>query len=224
MRNSILNKIIEFFLAMPREKNRFGLRVLLVFIGVICQGFGVYWLNRIRFGTDPCTVFNMGISGKVGLSYGTTLLIFNVILFIFVILFGINEIGIGTLANMVVVGYTVDFCEWAFRHRLAEEFFEPMKTRVFILVLALIWFILAAALYMAVDLGQSPYDATPAIISSKMPRIPFTVIRICWDGFMAVAGFLLGGTVGIVTVVIALFLGPAITFMKLLFKKIFGFN
>lgn len=218
------NAFIQFFTSMPKEKNRFGLRVLLVFIGVICQGFGVYWLNKVKFGTDPCTVLNMAVSQKVGLSYGTTLLIFNIILFLFVLLFGIREIGIGTLANMVVVGYTVDFCEWIFRNTLTDEFFAPMKTRIGILIPALIWFIFAAALYMAVDLGQSPYDAAPAIIASKLPKIPFTYVRIAWDVFMTLAGFLLGGTVGVVTVAIALFLGPAITFCKNMLRKIFGFK
>jgi len=206
------------------EKNRFGLRVILVFIGVICQGIGVYWLNKVKFGTDPCTVLNMALSNKLALSYGTTLLIFNIILFAFVCIFEIKQIGIGTLANMVVVGYTVDFCEWLMRNRLTDEFFSSMKVRILILIPALIWFILAAALYMAVDLGQSPYDATPAIIAKKIPKIPFTIVRICWDVFMTVTGFLLGGTVGVVTVAVALFLGPAITFVKLSFKKIFGFN
>jgi len=219
-----MNKFIKFFTDMPKEKNRFGLRVLLVFIGVICQGFGVYWLNKVKFGTDPCTVMNMALSEKIGLSYGTTLLIFNIILFIFVIIFGIKEIGIGTLANMVVVGYTVDFCNWIFKNRLTDEFFAPMKTRVLILIPAIIWFILAAALYMAVDLGQSPYDATPAIIASKMPKVPFTVVRICWDGFMTLVGLLLGGRVGVVTVAVVLFLGPAITFIKNMLRKAFGFK
>lgn len=219
-----MNKFLKFFTDMPKEKNRFGLRVLLVFIGVICQGFGVYWLNKVKFGTDPCTVLNMAISEKIGLSYGNTLLIFNIILFIFVIIFDIKEIGIGTLANMVVIGYTVDFCNWIFKDVFTDEFFAPMKTRVIILIPALIWFILAAALYMAVDLGQSPYDATPAIIARKIKKVPFTVVRIAWDVFMTVVGFLMGGTVGVVTVAVALFLGPAITWIKNMLRKAFGFK
>lgn len=215
---------MDFFKAMPREKNRFGLRVLLVFLGVICQGFGVYWLNKVKFGTDPCTVMNMALSEKIGLTYGTTLLIFNCILFVFVIIFGIKQIGIGTLANMVVVGYTVDFCEWIFRNKLTDEFFEPFKTRVIILVPALIIFIMGAALYMAVDLGSSPYDAAPAIISGKIKKVPFMVVRISWDAIMAVIGFALGGTVGIVTVCVSLFLGPMITAIKNFLKKVCGFK
>ena len=218
-----MNKFIEFFKDMPKEKNRFGLRVALVFIGVFFQGFGVYWLNKIAFGTDPCTVLNMAVASKIGLSYGNTLLIFNCILFLIVIKFGIKQIGIGTLANMIVIGYTVDFFNWAFRDIFPDSFFEPFKTRVIILIPALIVFIVAASLYMAVDLGQSPYDAVPMIIAKKNPKLKFVWVRICWDAVMTLAGFLLGGTVGIVTVCVALFIGPCVTAIKNILRKALGF-
>ena len=215
---------------MPVEKNRFGLRVVLVIIGVICQGIGVYWLTNIAFGTDPYTVFNLGLSKILGLSYGTTIFIFNCILFLIVIIFGIKQIGVGTLANMVLVGYSCDFCGWVMGHVLPDGFFDNLKTRIILLVPALVWFIFAASLYMAVDLGQSPYDATPAIIASKFPKVPFMVIRMGWDITWTVIGFFLvksvgmSEQVGIVTVAIAFFLGPVITLLKKLLAKLFGFK
>lgn len=218
------DNFVKFFTDMPKEKNRFGLRVIMVIVAVICQGMGVYWLNNIKFGTDPCAVLNYGISGKTGISFGTTLLIYNCILFVFVIFLKIKEIGIGTLANMILVGYSADFCQWFFGNILPSDFFESFKTRAIILVPALIWFIISAATYMAVDLGQSPYDAMPKIISERLPKVPFTVVRIGWDFSMAFVGFLLGGTVGIVTVLMCLALGPAITAVTLFLRKNLGFK
>lgn len=219
-----MNKLITFFTDMPKNKNRFSLRVIMVIIAVFCQGIGVYWLSQVNFGTDPCTSMNLGLSEKLGFTYGNTLLIFNCILFLFVILFGIKEIGVGTLANMVIVGYAADFTGWVMKHFLPDNFFSDFKTRVIILVPALIWFIIAAATYMAVDLGQSPYDAVPAIISSKLPKIPFTIVRMVWDISFIIVGFLLGSTIGLVTVFIAFCLGPAITLIKNLLKKVFHFE
>lgn len=219
---NFMEKFIDFFKAMPREKNRFGLRVVLCFIGVFFQGVGVYFINEVRFGTDPCTLMNMQISKKVGLSYGNTLFIFNCILLLVVLFFGIKQIGIGTLANMTVVGYTVDLCTYTLGKITPAGFYDSMKNRILVFVPALIVFIFAAALYMAVDLGGSPYDATPVIISKKLNKIPFTVVRIAWDGVMMVVGLLLGGKLGVVTVAIVLFLGPAITFVKNMLRKIFG--
>lgn len=224
-----MNKVIKFFTDMPKEKNRFSLRVIMVLVAVFCQGIGVYWLTQVNFGTDPCTTMNQGLLGIFrqfipGMTYGNTILIYNIVLFIFVILMDIKQIGIGTLANMIIVGYAADFTGWLMGKILPDNFFESMSTRILVLIPALIWFIIAAATYMAVDLGQSPYDAVPAIISAKVNKVPFTVIRIIWDGSMVLVGFLLGSTIGAVTVLIALFLGPAITFVKTMLKRICKFN
>ncbi|MCR5279271.1 MAG: hypothetical protein K6E19_07490 [Lachnospiraceae bacterium] len=220
----MFQRFLDFFRRMPKEKNRFGLRAVLVIIAVCCQGFGVFWLNQVDFGTDPCSVLNYGISSKVGLPFGTTLLIFNILLFMAVLAFGREQIGLGTLANAILVGYSADFTQWVFSHFLPEGFFEPFKTRVSIMIPALIWFVIAASTYMAVDLGQSPYDSIPAIVSRKLPKIPFMVIRIAWDGLMTLGGFLLGGTVGIVTVAMVFMLGPVITAIKKFLQKNLGFN
>ncbi len=219
-----MNKVIEYFKSMPAQKNRFGLRVILVFIGVICQGIGVYWLTEVNFGTDPFTVLNLGLSEKLGWTYGNTVFAFNILMLALVLLLGARKIGIGTFANMILVGYSADFTRWIFEKILPEGFFEKFSTRVMILIPALVWFTVAAALYMAVDLGQSPYDAFPFIISDKLPRVSFTLIRIIWDFSVALIGFLLGGKVGIFTILMSLFLGPCITFIKKLLCSKFGFK
>lgn len=213
------NSIMQF---LTQGKNHFALRVVLVILGVIAQGIGVWWLTNVRFGTDPCTVMNLGISAKLGWTYGNTLLAFNCILIIVVLIWGRKRIGIGTVANMVIVGYAADLTGWIMTKILPVDFFSSMKVRIGILIPALIWFIFAAALYMAVDLGQSPYDAIPVMISEKLPKVPFMVVRICWDGSMALVGFLLGSTVGVVTVAVALFLGPVISFLKSMLQKKLG--
>lgn len=219
-----MNALIKFFTDMPKKKNRFALRAVLVITAVICQGFGVYWLKNVNFGTDPCSVLNLGIADKIGLDFGTTLLIFNIILFMIVLCFGREQIGLGTLANAILVGYSADFTGWIFSKILPEGFFEPFATRVWIMIPALLWFVFAASTYMAVDLGQSPYDSVPAIISSRIKKVPFLIIRIAWDGFMTLMGFLLGSTVGIVTIMMVFMLGPVITMIKRFLQKHLGFN
>ena len=192
-------------------------------IGVCCMGFGLYWLDHIKFGTDSWTTFNLALSAITGVSYGNTILVTNIVLFVFVLIFGRREIGIGTVANMVLVGYAKDFFEWVFSHFIPDEFFAPFINRCLVLVPALAWFVIFAAVYMAVDLGTSPYDAVPNILSARIKKIPFMYIRIAYDALWAVIGFFLGGTVGAVTVLIALFLGPCITWVKKKLEKIFGF-
>ena len=61
------------------------------------------------FGTDPFTAMNLGISEKIGLLLGHWQLLFNLILFIFVVFGDRRQIGIGTVANMVLVGNSGTF-------------------------------------------------------------------------------------------------------------------
>ncbi len=205
------------------KRNKPVTRIILVIIGVCAMGVGLYFLDHIKFGTDSWSTFNLALSRKFGMSYGNTLLIANLIALIFVLLFGRREIGIGTIANMVLVGYAKDFSEWLFGKFIPDSFFEPFLNRCLILIPAMAWFIVAVAIYVAVDLGTSPFDAVPNILARRVTKIPFMYLRITYDALWAVLGFFLGGTVGAVTVLIALFLGPCITWVKHKLEKTFGF-
>ena len=197
---------------------KFGLkdkkRIFAVFAAVILMGFSLSFLIRVNFGTDPCTYMNLGISDKFGISFGTWQLLLNAILFIFVILYDRSQIGWGTLANMILLGYTVDFFKWVFDFVIPSHTFSNLIVRFVVLVPSLILFILAAAVYMSVELGSVPYDATVFIIASKLKRIPFRVIRMTWDISACIIGLLLGGAIGIVTVIMAFSLGSVISWVK----------
>lgn len=189
-------------------------RLVLVVVSVIMMGFCLSFLNKCNFGTDPCTVFNLGAASKLGLSLGNWQALFNCILLVVVILFDRGQIGWGTLANMFLVGYSFDFFTWVNSFWIPESFYEPMLVRILIAVPFLALFVFAVATYISSDLGTSPYDAIPMIVSSKLPKIPFKFVRMCYDILFAVLGFLFGSTIGVVTVVMAFALGPVITWVK----------
>ena len=75
-------------------------------------------------------------------------------------------------------------------------------------------FLSGASAYLCADLGGSPYDVLPFIIADRLKRIPFKTVRIAWDTAFLVLGFFLGGPIGIVTILIAFFLGPAISWFQ----------
>lgn len=206
------------------SKNRLGLRVVLVIIAVFFMGFTLSFLDPIQFGTDPCTVMNLAIAHRLGWLYGTTLLLFNCALFLVVIFTDLSKIGIGTVANMVLVGYSKDLIDWLIIRHIPKEVFEPMLNRILIMIPALGIFVFVVAVYICVDLGTSPYDAIPSILTERFLKIPGFVIRMIWDLSMTVIGFLLGGTVGVVTVIMAFFLGPVISLVRKLLERVFKFT
>lgn len=89
--------------------------------------------------------------------------------------------------------------------------FEVVLNRYILLLPSLAVFLLGAAAYMCAGLGSSPYDALPFIISGHVRRFPFKIVRMLWDISFMAAGLVLGGDVGIVTILVAFFLGPIIT-------------
>ena len=93
-----------------------------------------------------------------------------------------------------------------------------------IMVPTLVLFLFAAALYMNCGLGTSPYDALPVILhrgveKATKKQIPYRFVRMLYDGIATVVAFLVGGTVGVVTVLMVFTLGPCVDVVSGLVKK-----
>lgn len=183
-------------------------------LSVVTMGFCLSFLNQTSFGTDPCTMFNLGMSKMLGVSLGNWQALFNCVLFIFVFLFAKDQIGWGTLANMFLVGYSFDFFSWINGMILPTDFFEPMLNRILITIPALGIFVIAVAVYIAIQQGTSPYDAMPYIINKKLTKVSFKLVRMGWDIGVTILGVLLGEKIGLITIVMAFTLGPAIGFAE----------
>ena len=182
-------------------------------LSVIILGFCLSFLDKTSFGTDPCTTFNLGISKSLGLSLGNWQALFNSFLFLFVFLFGRDQIGWGTLANMFVVGYSFDFFSWINSMILPADLFDTMFNRLLITIPILALFILAVSIYISIEQGIAPYDAIPNMISKKLVNIPFKLIRMGWDISITILGVLLGEKIGLITIIMAFTIGPAISFV-----------
>ena len=202
-----LRAVSRHFLSRPHMLRR----ILILLASVCCMGVCVAVFDQIRFGTDPCSVLNLAMSRRLNMDFGTYQLLWNIVLV--VIILSLKEwrrIGLGTLANMTLVGYAADFSHWVIDriHPLTEETLL-VKSIVFLPFMAL--FLIAVSFYIAVDLGVAPYDAIPQIISGRQHRFRFSQIRVAWDICATILGFLLGGTVGVVTVITGFCLGPLIS-------------
>ncbi len=203
----------EFIQGMYQKKN-FGGRLVAVILAVITMGFSLSWLVLVDMGTDPCTSMNLAISAKLGMSIGNWQALFNSVLFVFVIFLGKENIGFGTLANMFLVGYSLDFFSWLWTKFGIPAYFEAsFLLRALVLLPALIVFIFAASVYMDVELGTSPYDAISFIVAKYLPKVPFRFVRIVYDILVIIVAWIFGAKIGIVTILMGFTLGPVITFV-----------
>lgn len=198
---------------------RFKKRMAMMLISVTLQAFGLSLLMKLNLGTDPCSALTQGVIKHIPISFGTAQLMCHLVTFAFVLRFDLSQIGFGTIGNMVCLGYIADFFTWVWNTTLPADFFGSFQVRFGMLLPSLAVFILGAATYMTAGLGASPYDGLPFIISEHVHKISFRFVRMFWDIAFMIAGALLGGDVGIVTVAVAFFLGPVITWVQKMLGK-----
>ncbi|WP_207695021.1 hypothetical protein DOK67_0002662 [Enterococcus sp. DIV0212c] len=195
------------------EKNKKNkeilIRSLYALLGVAILSFGAATLRVGKVGLDPYTAANIGIGEVLGLSLGVYQLIINVIILVLVFIFGKKYIGIGTLINMVLTGFFIDFYTW-----LYATFFTikiTLFTQGILLVFGILIFTFGASFYMSAKLGNAPYDAIAPIIVDRT-QTKYRIVRVIQDIFFVLLAFIFGGPVGIGTVINAFFTGPLIDF------------
>lgn len=184
-------------------------RAVVMTVGVLFMGFAVAALVLADLGTDPFTTACLAFAARMGWLLGSAELLVNAVMLCLVLWQDPRRIGLGTLANMVLVGYTADFFGWVFRQLSVTAPTAGMPRFIFMLA-ALAVFVVAASLYMTADLGTAPYDAMSFVLAEKLPRLPFRMVRMVWDAAWIVLTLLLGGSVGPVTIGIMLLMGPAV--------------
>ncbi len=193
--------------------------VLITLVSVIVMGLALSVLNLVDWGNDPFTYMNISIAERVGISLGNWQVILNIIMFIPVIIWGRKQIGIGTIFNMVLVGYSVDFFSWVWTQTGFDIFVEGVVVKILVMIPAIVLFVFSAATYMSTDLGTAPYDALPFMIAGWIKKVPFKYVRFCWDLMTVIIGLIVSGRLGIVTVCMMLFLGQTVAFVREKFFK-----
>lgn len=189
-------------------------KVMIVLVSILFMGISLSVLNVVDYGMDSFTYMNLSIADKFGWKFGNWQIVFNILLFIPVIIWERNQIGIGTVLNMVLIGYTVDFCMWIWNMVNMAGLLENIIVKIIVMLMAVAVFIIAAAIYMAEDLGTSPVDALPIMFCERFPNISFRVVRTLWDLSAVTIGFILSRKIGIVTILMVLFLGQTVQLVR----------
>ncbi|APX71496.1 membrane protein [Companilactobacillus allii] len=185
------------------------MKTIMSFIGIMILSLGAAFLREGRVGLDPFTAMNTGLSARFNMSLGTFQLGVNLIIFVFIVILDRKKIGIGTILNMVLVGYEIEWFSQLYQH-----FYSGSVTPLVIvadLVIGLLLFTFGTSIYMTPSLGVAPYDAIAPIASARL-HIKYKIARMIQDILFLVAAVLASGPVGIATIIVAFFAGPLITY------------
>lgn len=189
--------------------NQYIYRLKLTIIGVVLIAIGVAFLKGSGLGIDPFTSMTLSISEAIKSSLGVFQLKVNIGLFFIVLLAGRKYIGVGTIVNMVFVGFIVDFLSLIIPNAYNIEL------RIMFTIIGIIITCLGVALYSSADLGVAPYDAIGWIVEDVTNhKIKFKVSRIFTDAICVLIALYYGGLIGINTAIMVFFTGPLVDFFK----------
>ncbi|MHC9292115.1 YczE/YyaS/YitT family protein [Mycobacterium sp. LTG2003] len=194
---------------MGNRESHYWRRSFWALVGVAVLGLGSAVLRVAQVGVDPYTAANIGISNTVGLDLGTYQLISNAVLLIPILFLGRMYIGIGSVINMVMTGYFIQWFSAMLSPLVPGEPTRLEQAVMFLIGITL--FAAGASMYMTAALGNSPYDAVAPIIVDHT-RLPYRVVRVAQDLVFVALALAFHGQVGIGTVMTAFFAGPLIDF------------
>jgi uncharacterized membrane protein YczE len=179
-------------------------RVAQLFIGLALFGLGIALLIRAEIGLPPWDVLAQGLSRQTGLPFG----LFTVAISLVVLLLWIplrERPGFGTVANALLVG---PFIEVGLRLIPTQT---VLWAQVLVFAAGLVITGLASGLYLGARFGSGPRDGLMTGLMRVTGR-PIWVVRTAIELVALIAGWLLGGTVGLGTVAFALLIGPLMGF------------
>ncbi|MFI6412397.1 YitT family protein [Streptomyces sp. NPDC050585] len=180
-------------------------RVPQLLLGLLGYGAAVMLLVQSGLGAASWNVLTEGTATSLGISFGwATNLISLLVLIAWIPLR--EPPGLGTLLNVALVGFAAD--------ATAAVLPAPRGplAAVGYLVLGLVALAFFDALYLGAHFGPGPRDGIMTGLV-RLTRLPVAVVRTAIDVAVCCAGWLLGGTVGVGTVLVALSMGPLVGFL-----------
>lgn len=177
-------------------------RVFRLVVGLVLYGFGCALTVTAGLGVDPWTVFAEGLSRVTGIGIGwITNIVGLAVLLLWIPLR--QRPGIGTVANILLVGTSMQLA------LAVLPFPTDAPWQAAMLVAGVVTVAVASGLYIGAHFGPGPRDGLMTGLHSRYGW-PIWACRLGVEGSVLVAGALLGGTVGIGTVVFALGIGPLV--------------
>lgn len=185
-------------------------RSLLASAGLLLFAFGFYLQLAANIGLSPWTALNQGLSNHLPITFGQASIMVSVLIVCLDLLMK-ETIGIGTILDALLVGWGSDL----FIALELVPYQSGFLPGLAILVIGLAISCVGQWLYMLAGLSCGPRDAFLVGLGKRLPRLPIGRVNILLNLMVAVVAFLLGGQIGLGTI-IALF-GTGII-MDIVFK------
>ncbi|MEG2789725.1 MAG: hypothetical protein RR942_18100 [Romboutsia sp.] len=181
-------------------------KIVRLLIGLFVCAFGIVLTINANLGLSPWEAFHHGISINLGITMGQASIGLGIIIIIIDIVLGEN-FGLGTILNMLLIGVFMDFL-------MLNNIIPKSNHWIigFIMMFIGMFIIgLGCVLYIGAGYGSGPRDGLMIALQKKSNK-PIKLIKMCIELFALIFGYLLGGSIGIGTVITTLVFGVFIQY------------
>lgn len=192
------------------QQSSFPRRVLRAIGGLLFFAVGVFLMVQANIGLAPWDVFSMGLSYHLPLSYGQSMVCISLSIVLLDVLLK-EEIGVGTILGAILVGSAVDVYT-------ALHLVSPCDTLLgglLMMTAGLFIMGIGQVIYMGAALSCGPRDALLVALGRRLRKLPIGAVQILLQACALLVGWLLGGPVGVGTVVAVFGIGLS---MQLVFR------
>lgn len=176
-------------------------RFLILNIGLFLYALGITLTLTAQIGYAPWEVLHVGLAKTCAVSIGTVSIVIGFLILLVTAYFG-EDVGIGTIANMIVIGLELDLILYLDILPYAES----LLSGVVMLISGLFIIAFGSYFYIASAFGAGPRDSLMVLVTRKT-GLPIGVCRGAIELTAVAVGWYLGGLVGIGTVISALAIG-----------------
>jgi uncharacterized membrane protein YczE len=174
-------------------------------IGLTLYGVTLAMMIRATLGNAPWDVLHQGMAIHLPISIGTAVIVMSMVVLLLWI--PLREMpGMGTIANSLVVGLVAD------AGLAVLDAPDALWQRSLLMVGGVVLNALATALYIGSQFGPGPRDGLMTGLHRRS-GVSIRLVRTGLEVFVVVIGWLLGGVVGVGTVLYAVAIGPLVQLM-----------
>jgi uncharacterized membrane protein YczE len=193
-------------LAPPLVRGNTAARAGSLLAGLFLFALGIVLLLESELGLSPWDVLNQGVSERTPLSFGTANIAIALVVLVVARMLG-ARIGVGTVANAVLIGLMVDgLLDLDAISRLSEQ---PLGVRIALMVTGILVIGAGSGFYIGAGMGAGPRDSLMLVLARRT-GVRIGIVRGVLEAAVTVVGFALGGTVGIGTLAFVVGIGPSV--------------
>lgn len=184
-------------------------KCLIALVGILLIGVGVAFNAMAKLGNDPVGIFYDGIRNALGLTaeqLGMASNIVNAVLLVLLVFAGRKYLNLGTVIYIAPYGLCVDLGTFIYPKIFATD---ALWCRIAGSVVGCLLLYTGVAIFIAVDIGLDPMTGAAMVLRDVL-KWDYKKAKWLFDGTMTLLGFLLGGTLGLVTILTAIAAGPMI--------------